>query len=415
MSAVLGAGVLIVFGFVGSRFVRRIKLPAVTGYLVIGIALGPSVTNILTLETVGQLSHVVTPVVLGIIAYMIGGSLPLSNLQGLKRNIVLITIAEGSCAWLFVLVVVTFVAPLILPSLSLDFRSYLTMGIVIGGISLATAPAVTMAIIEETKARGPLPTTLLGVVALDDALAIIAFAISIGVGASLLGAEGAISPVRLMFSELSRIGLSLVLGGFFALIILGLARLTGGRREVLAVVLGTVIISAELAALFDLFPLITNMAMGFVVINRQKPSQDLIEAIHDIQEVIYVLFFTLAGAHIDLGIIRSAGILAGLIVLGRSGGKVFGAWLGATLSRAPEVVRKYLGFALMPKAGVTVGLTLLVAETPELQAISPLVVSGVLASTLINELLTPPLSKFALLRAEKAEQEKERPLLGSRE
>ena len=408
MNAVLGVGVLIVFGFLGSRFVRIIKLPGVTGCLVIGIVVGPSVTNILTVETLGQLSHVVTPVALGIIAYMIGGSLPLSTLRGLKRNIVVITIFEGSCAFLFVLALVTFVAPLVLPSLSLDFRSYLTMGIVIGGISLATAPAVTMAIIEEIKARGPLPTTLLGVVALDDALAIIAFAISIGVGATLLGTEATISLSRLLLSELSHIGLSLVLGGFFSLIILGLARFAGSRREVLVVVLGVVVLSAELAAQFDLFPLITNMAMGFVVANRQKPSQDLIGVVHDIQEVLFVLFFTLAGAHIDLGIIRSAGILASLIVLGRCGGKIIGAWIGATLSRAPEVVRKYLGFTLMPKAGVTVGLTLLVVETPELQAIGSLVVSGVLASTLINELFSPPLSKFALLRAEKAEREKER-------
>ena len=408
MTPILGAGGLIIFGFLGSQLARRIKLPAVTGYLVTGIVLGPSAANILDVETVGRLSHVTTPVVLGIIAYMIGGSLPLSKLHGLKRSIVLITIAEGSCAWLFVLAIVTFVAPLVLPSLSLDFRSYLTMGIVIGGISLATAPAVTMAIIEETKARGSLPTTLLGVVALDDALAVIAFAISIGVGATLLSAEVAISPIRLLVSELVAIGLSVVLGVACSIILLKLVSFARGRREILAVVLGAVILSAELSAQLDFFPLITNMAMGFVVINRQQSSEDLVEVTHDIQELIFVLFFTLAGAHVDLGVMGSAGILATLIVLGRCTGKVFGAWLGATLSGASEVVRKYLGLALMPKAGVTVGLTLLVIETPELQPISSLVVSGVLASTLINELLSPPLSKFALGKAEKAEREMER-------
>ena len=347
--------------------------------MVIGIALGPSATNVLTSDTVGQLSHVVTPVVLGIIAYMIGGSFPLSTLQGLKRNIILIAITEAGGAWLLVMALVTFVAPLVLHSLSLDFKSYLTMGIVIGGISLATATAVTMAVIEETKSLGPLPTTLLGVVALDDAMAIIAFAISLGVGATLLGAGATISPVRLLLSELSRIGLSLVLGGILAFIILGIARFASGLREVLAVVLGTVILSAELSALFWLFHLITNMIMGFIVINLQMPTQDLIEAVHDIQEVIFVLFFTLVGAHVDLRIIGSAGIRAGLIVLGRSSGKFVSAWLRATLSRKPEVIRKYLGFAVLPKAGVTVGLALLVVETPELQAINPLVVSRVLA------------------------------------
>jgi Kef-type K+ transport system membrane component KefB len=413
MNAALGAGMLIVLGFLGSRLVRRLKLPAVTGYLVMGIVLGPSVANMLTKETSGQLSHVVTPLALGIIAYMIGGSLPLSTLKGLRRNIAFITLAEGTFAWVFVLVLVTFVAPLVLPSVDLGFTDFLAMGIIIGGISLATAPAVTMAIINETKARGPLTTTLLGVIALDDGLAIIAYAFAVGIGASLLGAVTNVSPVTLVLTELGHIGLSVVLGGVCAFVILGLAHFTTNRREYLALVLGVVVISAELAAQFDLFPLIANMAMGFVVVNREKPSQDLIGVVHDIQELVFVLFFALAGSHLDLGIIGSAGTLAGLIVLGRSGGKVLGAWVGATASHAPSTVRKYLGMALMPKAGVTVGLTLLVVETPELHAISSLLVSAVLASTLINELFTPALSKLALVKAGESHRDENERGVGS--
>jgi len=392
-------GIVLISGFLASLAMRRIRFPAVTGYLVIGIILGPSVSGILSSELTEQLSGIVTPVALGIIAYMIGGSLPLSSLRGLKRSIAIITLAEGGFACVFVAVLVTFVAPLVLPGTALDFRAFLAMGIIAGGISLATAPAVTMAIIGESKARGPLTTTLLGVVALDDSLAIIAYAIALGVGVSIMSTSGSISMPGMLITELGHIGLSLVLGVVSALLVLWIIRYSRNNQESLIVVLGAILLTAELAAYIGLFPLLANMTLGFVIVNREKPAQNVIGVVHEIQDIIYILFFTIAGSHLDLGIIQSAGILAGLIVLGRCLGKFFGAWLGATVSGAPRVVRRYLGLTLLPKAGVTVGLALMVVETPELQAISNLLVSGVLASTLINELFSPPLSKFALTRS----------------
>ena len=387
-------------GFLGSRVVTKIKLPSITGYLLVGVLIGPSGINAVTSEKVAELSHIVTPVVLGVIAYMIGGSLPLSKLKGLKRNILVITGFEAGCAWLFVLTLVTLLVPLLLPDLGLDFKTSLAMGIVIGGISLATAPAVTMAIVEEMKVKGPLPTTLLGVVALDDALAIIAFAISIGVGANILGSGTSAALINLLLQDVALIGLSILLGVILAPILLLVTRFTRNRQESLVAILAIVIIGSEMADILNLFPLLTNMVLGFTVANIQKESEDNFGVLRDIQAVMFSLFFSVAGAHLNLAIIQSAGILAAVIVLGRCGGKLVGAWFGATISDAPKVVKKYLGLTLMPKAGVTVGLSLLVMETPELEPISALVVTGVLASTLINELFTPPLSKFALTRAE---------------
>ena len=400
ITTILSIGLLMFLGFIGSRIVNKIKLPAITGYLLVGILIGPSGINAVTSDKVTELSHIVTPVVLGVIAYMIGGSLPLSKLKGLKRNILVITGFEAGFAWLFVLTLVTLLAPLLLPDLGLDFKTFLAMGIVIGGISLATAPAVTMAIVEEMKIKGPLPTTLLGVVALDDALAIIAFAISIGVGANILGSGTSAALINLLLQDVALIGLSILLGVILAPILLLVTRFTRNRQESLVAILAIVIIGSEMADILNLFPLLTNMVLGFTVANIQKESEDNFGVLRDIQAVMFSLFFSVAGAHLNLAIIQSAGILAAVIVLGRCGGKLVGAWFGATISGAPKVVKKYLGLTLMPKAGVTVGLSLLVMETPELEPISALVVTGVLASTLINELFTPPLSKFALTKAE---------------
>ena len=400
ITTILSIGLLMFLGFLGSRVVTKIKLPSITGYLLVGVLIGPSGINAVTSEKVAELSHIVTPVVLGVIAYMIGGSLPLSKLKGLKQNILVITGFEAGCAWLFVLTLVTLLAPLLLPDLGLDFKTSLAMGIVIGGISLAPAPAVTMAIVEEMKVKGPLPTTLLGVVALDDALAIIAFAISIGVGANILGSGTSAALINLLLQDVALIGLSIFLGVILAPILLLVTRFTRNRQESLVAILAIVIIGSEMADILNLFPLLTNMVLGFTVANIQKESEDNFGVLRDIQAVMFSLFFSVAGAHLNLAIIQSAGILAAVIVLGRCGGKLVGAWFGATISDAPKVVKKYLGLTLMPKAGVTVGLSLLVMETPELEPISALVVTGVLASTLINELFTPPLSKFALTKAE---------------
>ena len=400
-TTIFSAGLLMALGFLGGKAVGIIKLPSITGYLLIGLLIGPSVFNVVTPDNLSQLSHVVTPVVLGVIAYMIGGSLRLSGLSGLKRNILVITAFESGFAWLFALLLVTFLAPILLPALSLDFKTALTAGIVIGGISLATAPAVTMAIIDELKVKGPLPTTLLGVVALDDALAIMAFAISIGVGAAILGDGPSASVINIVSQEVIYIGLSILIGVMLSPLLILASRFTRNRQELLVAILGIVVISSEISSMLNLFPLLTNITLGFTVANLQKESEDHFEALKDIQAVMFSLFFSLAGAHLDLKVIESAGILAVVIVIGRSGGKFIGAWVGATISGAPQVVKKYLGLTLMPKAGVTVGLSLLVIETPELEPISTLVVTGILASTLINEIFTPPLSKFALMRAEK--------------
>lgn len=401
MNTSLAVGVLILVGFLGSRVARAVKLPAISGYLIIGIMLGPSAFNILSSEITQNLSHFLTPLALGIIAYLIGGSLPLSTLRGLKGKIAVITAAQAICAWSFVVTLVTFVAPFVLPAIALDFASFLSMGLVIGAISLATAPAATLAIIQESKAKGPLTTTLLSVVALDDALAIVAFALAFVVVSDLLQ-TAEFSTVPFLLSEVGRMGLSFVFGVLAGFVLLWLARFARDRRELLALVLGAVLFVAGLSQQLGLFSVLANIALGFTAVNRARQILDPIQAVKDIEDFVFALFFTLAGSHLDLRIAPTAAILASLIIFGRCGGKLFGAWFGARLSGAPAIVRKYLGITLLPKAGITVGLALLVLEIPEFQAFSTLLINAVLASTLINELLAFPLAKFALARAGEA-------------
>jgi len=400
MNLVLAIGVMVVLGWLGGMIVRRAGLPAITGYLIAGLILGPSAFGLISQETLDDLSPVVPPLALGIIAYLIGGRLPVSSLRGLVGEILTITAVQAIAALVVVITLITLLGPLLTP-LDLDAKSFLAMGLLAGAISLATAPAATLAIVDEKRSKGPLTTSLLGLVALDDALAVVAFTLALGAAILLLGGGEEVSPWLLFLEELGRLGLSVILGALLALPVLLIGRVAAGRRQRQVATLAIVVLSAGLAEWLGLFPLIANLVLGFVVVNR-RPEGDLVGVIRELEGVVFVIFFTLAGAYFDVGAIRSAGTLAGLIIAGRTVGKVGGAWLGATLSGAPAVVRRWLGIALLPKAGVSVGLALLLLEVPELEEIGTVLVSAILASTLINELFAPPLVAFALSRSGEA-------------
>jgi len=403
MNLILAIGVLIITGFSGGLLARKIKFPRISGYIIIGILLSPSLLNIIPSRLIkGELS-LVTDVALGIIAYLIGGSLSLRRLRGLGRGILTITSFESLGAWLFVGLLIAFLGHLFVPLNPLHAsysQTYLPMGIIIGAVSCATAPAATLAIIHEYRASGPFTTTLLGVVALDDAVAILSTSVAISFSRMLIG--GSISPYKMLLPPLWEIAGSLALGVGVGFALIHMSPLAKTRKTLLGLVFGMIMLCVGLSRTLGVSPLLANMTMGFVIVNRMKESQQLFGVIDDIEDVIFAMFFTLAGAHFDLRVMAAAGVLSLLIILGRFSGKYLGARIGSSLSHAPESVRKYLGLGLFPKAGVTVGLILLVQRDPAFSMIRNLIISAVLASVIINELIAPPLTKYAIFKAGEA-------------
>ena len=144
------------------------------------------------------------------------------------------------------------------------------------------------------------------------------------------------------------------------------------------------------------------MTMGFIVVNRMRNSEDMFGVINNIEGIIFAMFFTLAGAHFDYTIIKTAGLLAAVIVVGRFIGKYVGVNIGASISRAPLSIKKYLGFGLFPIAGVTIGLAMIIKQHPAFSSIESIMVNAILASVIINEIIAPPLSKFAIFKAGEA-------------
>jgi Kef-type K+ transport system membrane component KefB len=397
----LAIGIMITVGLLGGVLSNKIKFPRVTGYIIVGILFSPSVIHLIPRATIAELD-IITHVTLAIVAYLIGTSLRLESIKRLGKSISWITPTQSLGAWLVVTLSMAFLAPSILAVPGATFMgNYFPMALVIGAIASATAPAVTMAVIREYKARGPFTTTLLAVVALDDAIAVIAFAIAMGIAQPLVNGGSGVALYHTLAAPSLEIAESIGIGTALGFALVYLTKLAKTRALLLTVVLGIILLGAGLANHLGISLIMANMTIGFVVANRVPDSEPSI-VVEGIEEIVFAIFFVFSGMHFDASVIRTAGVL-GLMLFGiRFAGKYYGTVIGARISRSSEEVRKYLGFALVPQAGVALGLALLAAEI--LPSLGNMLINIVLASVIINELVAPPLTKYAITKAGESEK-----------
>lgn len=396
----LAVGLLLILGYWGGRAANLIKLPRVSGYLAIGILLSPSTFNILDRQLVNEDLYVVTEMALAIIAYTIGGSLIIQELKRLGGMILWVTISQAVGALLLTTVVLVHTLPFITNLRGPEYDllgTYLPMALVIGSISVATAPGAVIAIVSELKARGPFTSTLLGVIAIDDGLAIIFFALA-GTAAHFMIDPSSVSWMQMMGGAVAEIVFSVLLGIVAGAALKFMARLVRRREALLMVILGVIFVTTGIASVFKLSALLANMIVGFIIVNYEARHHDFFLVIEQIEEPLYGLFFGLAGTCMDLRILRFTGLLAIMIMATRITGKQLGTWIAAKHFGAPQNVRRYLGLGLLPKAGVTVGLVLIAREIFRVPEVATILVNAVIGSVILNELIAPPLVKYALVK-----------------
>lgn len=396
----LGVGLLLILGYWGGRAANLIKLPRVSGYLGIGILLSPSTFNILDRELVNEDFYVITEMTLAIIAYTIGGSLIIKELKRLGGMILWVTISQAIGALLLTTVVLTHTLPFLTNLRGSEYdllRTYLPMALVFGAISVATAPGAVIAIVSEFKARGPFTSTLLGVIAIDDGLAIVFFALA-GAAAHFMIDPGSVPWMWMMEGAVAEIAFSVLLGIIAGAALKFMARLIRRREALLMVILGVIFVTTGLASVFKLSALLANMIVGFIIVNFETRHHDFFLVIEHIEEPLYGLFFGLAGTCMDLQILRFSGLLAIVILVIRIAGKQLGTWIAAKTCGAPENVKKYLGLGLFPQAGVSIGLVLIAREIFPVPEVANVLVNAVIGSVILNELITPPLVKYVLVK-----------------
>jgi len=403
MNAILAVGIMVIIGLFGGFAARKLKFPTISGYIIIGIII--SLLHIIPEELINGGLDIITDISLGIIGYLVGGGLYLKKLKKFGKNIATITPFEAIGAWVFVTISVLFLCPFIIKTGVVNtgsFYSYLPMAIVLGAISCATAPAATLAVVREYKAIGPFTTTLLAIIVLDDAIAVIAYAVGSNIAGSLITGFQDISWYKMLAVPVIDILGSIILGIVIGFSLSYIGRFIKKKQQLLAVVAGAIFICVGASKALGLSSILANMTMGFVVVNKMNDNEDMFVVINNMEVIIFAMFFTLAGAHFDLSVIKTAGILAAVITLARFLGKFVGVRLGGAVSHAPAEVRKYLGFGLFPIAGVTIGLAMLIKEHQAFSNIASIMINAILASVIINEIIAPPLTKYAIFKAGEA-------------
>ena len=391
-------GLLLVIAFLGSKIFQHFGIPQVVGFIVVGMFLGPSFLNLVPLQLSRELTFV-SNVALGLIGFDIGSHLRLDELRDLGRSIVFILLFEAIGTFLVVFTGVYLVT-----------RS-LPAALIFGALSSATAPAATVDVLAEYDAKGPLTTTLLAVIGLDDALALILFSLASTLAGSLL-AGSTPSALEMVGLPLIEIGGSLVLGVAIGFILDLIMCRMKSHHDAMAVSIGFVFVGVGISQIMEFSLILTTMIMGIVLVNRhQVHARHIRFTIEQAGPVIYILFFALVGARLEIHELSTIGWLGGAYVVLRSLGKFSGAWIGGRLGGAAPVVRNNLGFGLLTQGGVAIGLALSSSTrfadiSDEGQALGTLVLTVITATTFVVEIIGPLFVKFAVVRSGEAGQAK---------
>jgi len=394
-------GIAAIVGFYSGRGARKIKLPSILGYMLIGIVLGPSLLNMFNESSLEKLSFI-TQIALGFVAFSIGSELSLSSLKRLGPGIISIILAESFAAFIVVSIAVYL--------LTRD----LPMAIVFGAVAPASAPAGTVAVIQEYKAKGSLTKALYAVVGFDDGLAILIFGFAAAVAKTLLihqAGETTGGFAAALAAPAKEIGLSLIIGGIIGFVFCLMVRKLHNPGDILVIVFGAIVLGTGLSARWNLSLILTNMVVGFMLANTRREAlvHRVTSSMMDLMPLIFVLFFCLAGAHLQLSALPKLGLVGVVYILARTAGLVGGARLGAMVGHVEPKIKKYIGLGILSQAGVAIGLSLIVKHEFELLSaeynlpraaqIGASVLTTITATCVFFEIVGPILTKVALKKA----------------
>lgn len=377
---ILSLAVMLFSGFLMTRLTKLAHLPNVTGYILAGVLIGPCVLNLIP-ETVQNGMDFVTDVALAFIAFGVGKYFKLGRLRKNGRSVLILTVFESLIAALLVFLVMAFV-----------FRLPIPFSLLLGAIGSATAPASTIMTIRQYKAKGQFVDILLQIVALDDAVALLAFSVCAAIAQAMEGGGG-ISPKAVLLPILWNL-LALaagVLAGFLLHKLIGENRSSQHRLVLVTALLLSI---TGFCTALDISPLLACMVMGAVYINVSG-NKKVFKQVNGFTPPIQLLFFVLSGMRMDLTALKAAGLIGVVYFLVRIIGKYAGAWLGAVLGKASVPIRRYLGLALIPQAGVSIGLALLGQRILPAES-GALLSTIILSSGVLYEMIGPACAKAAI-------------------
>lgn len=367
-------------------------MPQVVGYILIGVVLGDSAAGLLT-HNLLDLFEPLSQVALGFIGFLVGGELRAEVFRKYGAKFLVILLCEGLLAAALVGFAVA----------ALTGRP--ALGLLLGALASATAPAATVNVLWEYRSKGPLTTTILAIVALDDGLGLLLYAFAVAIAEVWLGAAPA-NGFSVWLQPLREILGSLALGGAVGLIVnWAIQRIKRNSEQVLSLLTGVVLIVCGSAAGLGLSQILANLTVGLTLTNvLPKRREGVFEAVRAFTPPIYILFFVFIGAQLDVSLLPKMGLIGLVYLVGRSVGKLVGATAGGWLSDAPAAVRNYLGWALFSQAGVAIGLALDISHRfsrlgPAAKSTGHTVLNVIAATTVVVQIIGPPAVKYAISKA----------------
>ena len=384
---ILSLAIIFILSFFASRLTRKLKIPTITAYVILGILLSPNLLNLISQKFLAT-SDFFSQIVLGMIAFSLGESFSLRTLRRVGRAVISISISASLLPCLLVTVV-----------LWLVFKQPFYIALVFGAIASATAPAVVVMVTQEYKAKGDFTDTLLGVVAIDDAWALMIFGLSLSLAVSFINGNGSTLDIVKDLTKASiEIGGAFLLGGIVAFVFDKLSGFINTRKERLIYTFGFLFLTIGLAISLNFSVLLSCMVFGAILTNINKESFQFFSSLREIDAPLYLIFFVLAGASLNISVLCAALALTAGYIAFRTIGKIIGASLGARFVGASGTIRKYMGLALIPQAGVALACALIAKH-----AIGGIwgdrILTITIASTVIFELIGPWVTKYSLVKA----------------
>ena len=403
-SIFLSLSIALLAGLLLSRLAKLVKLPAVTAYLISGVLIGPFVLGALNIPGIGIISEqiegfgLISDLALGFIAFSMGNEFRLSQLKKIGKQATVIGVLQA--------LITTIVVDVALIALHFAMPDTLSIpaAIVLASVATATAPAATLMVVKQYKAKGPVTDVLLPVVALDDAVGLVVFAISFGIARSM-GTAG-VSPLAIILEPLLEIVLSLLLGFVMGLLFTLCEKYFHSRSKRMAVSVTFVMLTVALSGLkFEIgdihiafSSLLACMMLGTVFCNICEVSEELMDRADRWTTPVLILFFVISGAELDLSVFAQwTVVVVGIVyITARSLGKYYGANISARITKSDPNIIKYLGITLLPQAGVALGMAI---KAIELGPDGAIVRNITLFAVLIYEIVGPFLTKMALTKA----------------
>jgi Kef-type K+ transport system membrane component KefB len=394
------AAIILLLALLAGHLVRFVKVPEVTGYILAGVAVGPSGFGWITHDMLSTL-EIFSQVALGLILFSIGSVFEVTRMRATGARVAGITLFESTLAAALVGCGV------------LAWGQPWPVALMLGAIAVETAAASTLMVIRELNSEGPLTDTLTGIIAMNNIVCLIAFSIAGSALELSLRAPGSLGEaLAVTVWPLSwQMAGSLALGYLIGLLLAAWASQVHEHGEVLILLTGCVLLAVGVSRTLDLSPLIASLGVGATMVNMSGRSRALFDVLSKTDPPLYAIFFVVAGADLNIALLPSLGALGVIYAVGRSVGKFFGSGYAAKRAGLDPVVQKHLGAAMLSQAGLAIGLVLIVNE--RFPTVAPTVTTVVLAAVVIFELVGPLSARFALVRSGEAKKSipEEQPVL----